>query len=153
EASAATATDDASKKWTVIGPDGQVMTFGSWEELIRAPRPSVITTIGGSNLAPSPSKTSSEPSASTSVTRTAAKTDLTTTKISGSALLDVTPMPTASLTLAEDSDANVRSLVSRAKTEIAKTASEEKAPDSIEELDPKALVDDHSDDEEAPLSL
>src|SRR5262249_41112230 len=46
----------------------------------------------------------------------------------------------------------------RAKTELSKVTpeervTEEKAPESIEELDPKSLVDDHSDDEEAPLSL
>lgn len=157
-------------KWTVIGPDGKVMTFGSWEELAHAQRPSQVVAAqkardeaevkeareadklpdlaktaiqGGTSTVPSPTisaKTSHVPS-------------------SASALLDITPTPAMpKLTLAEgDSDPNLGDVVAKAKKALAaeaKTKTKSDAPpDSIEELDPTSMMEDYSDEEPAPLSL
>jgi hypothetical protein len=129
-------------KWTVIGPDGKVMTFGSWDKLVESRHTNAVT----------PTAEERRPSAS--------------------ALLDITPTPIATLpklALAElDSDPHLTSAgPNPSPAELAKSLAKSKGPEwaptkaanadersvKADELVPPSLVDDNSDDEPSPLSL
>jgi len=155
-------------KWTVIGPDGKVMTFPSWEKLVESRHPSATTAIA-------------TPSGSASKLPAAAPEEK---RPSASALLDVTPTPALpKLELAElDSDPNLLAAAPKPSPEdLAKSfakstykapektkgpewapikskvpspaPAEDKPPQSIRELDSGALVEDAGEEEPAPLSL
>ncbi|MDF2696870.1 MAG: hypothetical protein K0S65_5253, partial [Labilithrix sp.] len=147
-------------KWTVIGPDGKVMTFGSWEKLVESRRPGALSTSSGAGSASKLAAAQPEEK-----------------RPSASALLDITPtpvLPKLMLAAELDSDPNLvivkpkplfadpspsflkskgpewAPVKTEAKTSNEKApASTKKPPESIDEID-AALVDD---DEPAPLSL
>lgn len=150
-------TNQTNSKWTVIAPDGQVMTFGSWAELIearRAPPTSATTSVTSEALAAGTASPGTTNSDSHQDAKNVTKKASPVPQPTGAALLDLTPTgpAPAKLALAEESDANVSALL-----EVAKKApsdhpvkAQEQAPTT---RDAAAIVDDNSDDEPAPLSL
>ncbi len=148
------APTEQAGKWTVIGPDGKVMTFGSWDKLVESRRPPAPKEGASASVAEPAAKSSSAPDEK---------------RPSASALLDVTPTPALpTLTLAEaDSDPQLLAAKALGAESLAKSlakgkgpewapvktdkkagAGTEKAPESLDEMD-ASLVDD----EPAPLSL
>lgn len=127
-------------KWTVIGPDGKVMTFQSPEDAAKSLHPNEVPV--------------SEIKAAIAKTDAPKKPDH---KPTAAELLGVTPaLP--KLRLAEDSDPNAGELVAKAKAELAKASvakpeANVKPVRNVSELDSSSLMDDNSDDEPSPLSL
>jgi tetratricopeptide (TPR) repeat protein len=151
-------TTQTASKWTVIAPDGQVMTFGSWEELTQSRRPppmDVAATAAHTALTAMMAAQRDAAGEAPAEEKSPARRASAGPQPTGAALLGLAataPSSPPKLALADDTELDIGTLVAVVRRETS-AATQEKPPETSAELNPSTVLDDHGDDEPTPLSL
>jgi len=128
-------TSVAPGKWTVVDPSGAVLTFVSWEELVRAVPSSQVTAVHARTVKPIEEEADREPPLEEPK------------KKSGSALLDVTPSSTLALTDSVDPLAAATPVTEEKTEEKEEAKAAEKEEGSNEEKKEEAETKEGSNEE------